>query len=125
VDAFLLFDGFGNQLARRVGGHGSPASQERQRDTWARAPRLDAVNVVRRLAEVTGTLLVVEGPCPGGQVGAAYVRWPNGRRSVLTMGSARTVPLVALARTAGLPVGGPRVLVRVAASSSQPDRAGG
>jgi aminoglycoside phosphotransferase (APT) family kinase protein len=65
---------------------------------------LDAVNVVRRLAELTGTLLVVEGPCPGGQVGAAYVRWPNGRRSVLTMGSARTVPLVALARTVGLPV---------------------
>jgi Phosphotransferase enzyme family len=46
---------------------------------------------------------VVEGPCPGGQVGAAYVRWPDGRRSVLTMGSARAAPLVALARTAGVP----------------------
>ncbi|WP_234434134.1 aminoglycoside phosphotransferase family protein [Streptomyces sp. NRRL F-5126] len=28
--------------------------------------------------------LVVEGPCRGGQVGAAYVRWEDGRRSVLS-----------------------------------------
>jgi Ser/Thr protein kinase RdoA (MazF antagonist) len=64
---------------------------------------LDATAVVRRLAELTGAVLVVEGPCRGGQVGAAYVRWPDGRRSVLTMGSAHTVPLVALARIAGVP----------------------
>lgn len=31
----------------------------------------------------TGVRLTVEGPCPGGQVGAAYVRWPDGHRSVL------------------------------------------
>lgn len=31
----------------------------------------------------TGVRLTVQGPCPGGQVGAAYVRWPDGRRSVL------------------------------------------
>src|SRR5215472_7394999 len=31
-----------------------------------------------------GVALRVEGPCPGGQVGAAYVAWPDGHRSVLT-----------------------------------------
>lgn len=31
----------------------------------------------------SGALLEIEGPCPGGQVGAAYVRWSDGRRSVL------------------------------------------
>lgn len=34
-----------------------------------------------------GVAPVVEGHCPGGQVGAAYVRWPDGHRSVLTPGS--------------------------------------
>jgi len=32
----------------------------------------------------TGVALRIEGPCPGGQVGAAYVAWPDGHRSVLT-----------------------------------------
>jgi aminoglycoside phosphotransferase (APT) family kinase protein len=32
----------------------------------------------------TAVALRVEGPCPGGQTGAAYVSWPDGRRSVLT-----------------------------------------
>src|SRR5215813_12004542 len=31
-----------------------------------------------------GVALRVEGPCPGGQVGAAYVAWPDGHLSVLT-----------------------------------------
>jgi hypothetical protein len=31
-----------------------------------------------------GVTLRVEGPCLGGQVGAAYVAWPDGHRSVLT-----------------------------------------
>lgn len=31
-----------------------------------------------------GVALRIEGPCPGGQVGAAYVAWPDGHRSVLT-----------------------------------------
>src|SRR5215467_171059 len=31
-----------------------------------------------------GVALRVDGPCPGGQVGAAYVAWPDGHRSVLT-----------------------------------------
>jgi hypothetical protein len=33
--------------------------------------------------ENTGVALRVDGPCPGGQVGAAYVTWPDGHRSVL------------------------------------------
>jgi aminoglycoside phosphotransferase (APT) family kinase protein len=32
----------------------------------------------------TGVRLRIEGPCPGGQTGAAYVSWPDGHRSVLT-----------------------------------------
>jgi aminoglycoside phosphotransferase (APT) family kinase protein len=32
----------------------------------------------------TGVALRIEGPCPGGQTGAAYVSWPDGHRSVLT-----------------------------------------
>jgi len=69
----------------------------------ARTPRLEARELVGLLADVTGVQLTVEGPCPGGEVGAAYVRWPDGHRSVLTMGSARVQPLVAIARDAGVP----------------------
>ena len=72
--------------------------------SWSRTPRLFADGLVSRLAEATGVRLCVEGPCPGGEVGAAYVRWPDGRRSVLTMGSRHAPPLVLLARQAGLPV---------------------
>jgi hypothetical protein len=36
-------------------------------------------------------------------VGAAYVRWPDGRRSVLSEGRTRTGPLLDLARAAGVP----------------------
>lgn len=36
------------------------------------------------IQEATGVALRIEGPCPGGQVGAAYVTWPDGHRSVLT-----------------------------------------
>ncbi|HEX9030589.1 MAG TPA: phosphotransferase [Streptosporangiaceae bacterium] len=32
----------------------------------------------------TGVALRVNGPCPGGQSGAAYVTWPDGHRAVLT-----------------------------------------
>ncbi|GIH17465.1 phosphotransferase [Rugosimonospora africana] len=63
--------------------------------TWQRVPRLDAVAAVARLAELTGVRLAIEGPCGGGEVGAAYVRWPEGRRSVLTSGSPGSVELVA------------------------------
>ncbi|MFG2626777.1 phosphotransferase [Streptomyces sp. NPDC048473] len=50
---------------------------------WTRAERLDADRLTEALYAETGIRLVVEGPCPGGQVGAAYVRWPDGHRSVL------------------------------------------
>ncbi|SOD62238.1 Phosphotransferase enzyme family protein [Streptomyces zhaozhouensis] len=59
----------------------SPSPQPARR--WARAERLDADRMAEALHERTGVRLTVEGPCPGGQVGAAYVRWPDGRRSVL------------------------------------------
>src|SRR5262249_22934230 len=71
--------------------------------TWSRTPRLEAHEISDLLAEVTGVRLTVEGPCPGGEVGAAYVRWSDGHRSVLTMGNPRSQPLVAIARNAGLP----------------------
>lgn len=51
---------------------------------WVRAEKLDAERMVRALRDQEGVDLSVEGLCPGGQVGAAYVRWPDGRRSVLT-----------------------------------------
>jgi hypothetical protein len=68
-----------------------------------RVARLDADAVVDRIAEITGVRFVVEGPCPGGEVGAAYVRWPDGRRSVLSEGHSRTGPLLDRARAAGVP----------------------
>lgn len=70
---------------------------------WPRSARLDAPRVVDRIADITGVRLIIEGPCPGGEVGAAYVRWPDGRRSVLTEGRTRTGPLVDRARAAGVP----------------------
>ncbi|MGW1410631.1 phosphotransferase [Streptomyces sp. NPDC002403] len=50
---------------------------------WMRVERLDADRTAAAVHARTGVRLVVEGPCPGGEVGAAYVRWPDGRRSVL------------------------------------------
>lgn len=71
-------------------------------EAWPRSARLDAPRVVDRIADITGVRLIIEGPCPGGEVGAAYVRWPDGRRSVLTAGRSRTGPLVDRARAAGV-----------------------
>jgi hypothetical protein len=45
---------------------------------------LDAGRIAAALTARTGVPLMVEGPCPGGQVGAAYVRWPDGHLGVLT-----------------------------------------
>lgn len=39
--------------------------------------------MARALFDQTGIRLAVEGPCTGGQVGAAYVRWPDGHTAVL------------------------------------------
>ncbi|MFF2008390.1 phosphotransferase [Streptomyces sp. NPDC058195] len=50
---------------------------------WTRAERLTPGRLAAAVHQATGVRLVVEGLCPGGQVGAAYVRWPDGHRSVL------------------------------------------
>jgi hypothetical protein len=51
---------------------------------WPRAERLNAARMTRAIREAAGVALRVDGPCPGGQTGAAYVSWPGGHRSVLT-----------------------------------------
>jgi hypothetical protein len=51
---------------------------------FARVTRLVPARLVARLAEETGVRPELEGRSAGGQVGAAYVRWPDGHRSVLT-----------------------------------------
>ena len=61
-------------------------------------PRLDVHQYLRDLP----VPLAYEGPCPGGQVGAAYVRWPDGHRSVLTRGP-DVSRLLSVARGAGIP----------------------
>ncbi|MFG1703543.1 aminoglycoside phosphotransferase family protein [Nonomuraea sp. M3C6] len=61
-------------------------------------PKLDVHQCLRELP----VPLVYEGPCPGGQVGAAYVRWPDGHRSVLTSGP-DVSHLLSVARAAGIP----------------------
>lgn len=55
--------------------------------------RLDAPRLTARLADEAGVRLELEGRSTGGEVGAAYVRWPDGHRSVLTY-----VPPTALTR---------------------------
>jgi hypothetical protein len=70
---------------------------------WRPTPRLDPREIVTRLAALTGVDLRVDGAPSVGEVGAAYVRWHDGHRSVLTMGNPHAVPLVAIARRAGLP----------------------
>jgi Phosphotransferase enzyme family len=75
-----------------------------------RAARWDAQTVLRQLAETTGICLADEGSCRGGQIGAHYVSWPDGHRSVLTVRPAgqlvqarQSAALTAAARTAGVP----------------------
>ena len=59
----------------------------------------------------TGVALRIDGPCPGGQVGASYVTWPDGHRGVLTwrpgstLAALRAGPLAVAAalRQAGYP----------------------
>ncbi|TDD00862.1 aminoglycoside phosphotransferase family protein [Nonomuraea deserti] len=66
--------------------------------TFSPVPRLDVTEYLDRLP----VPLTYEGPCPGGQVGAAYVRRPDGRRSVLTRGP-DVSELLEVARAAGVP----------------------
>jgi hypothetical protein len=79
---------------------------------WAPARKLDAPAVTALVAETTGLALEYEGPCPGGAVGAGYVRWPDGRPAVLTFmpgsgGRGRVeeiAGMLAVAGAHGLPV---------------------
>lgn len=77
---------------------------------FPRAPQLDTGLVLRELAATTGLALTWDGTCPGGQVGAAYVRWPDGHRSVLTWQPAgnaastrQACALLEVARSSGVP----------------------
>ncbi|MEV0269002.1 phosphotransferase [Hamadaea sp. NPDC050747] len=65
--------------------------------------RLDPYAAIGAIAEHTGVRLRYDGPCAGGEVGAAYVRWPDGTRSVLSSGRAATAQLIPIARAAGIP----------------------
>ncbi|NJA56426.1 phosphotransferase [Streptomyces sp. NEAU-H3] len=78
---------------------------------WTTVARLDAERMVEALRG-QGVRLSMEGPCPGGQVGAAYVRWEeDGRRGVLkwrprsSVGEARTgaLAVVEALREVGYP----------------------
>ncbi|MBT0771301.1 aminoglycoside phosphotransferase family protein [Kineosporia sp. J2-2] len=101
---------------------------------WERAQRLDAAGLVEELYAQTGVRLVVEGPCSGGQVGAAFVRWMRGpdvtqdgtavspgRRSVLKwrphsrMEDLRRGPLAAqeVSRAAGIPAPATQLVAQV------------
>jgi aminoglycoside phosphotransferase (APT) family kinase protein len=73
-------------------------------DRWPATPRFDPAAVLRRLAAAGHAVPAVEGPLPGGEVGGAYVRWPDGRRGVLTAGNPAGVRAARWARAAGLPV---------------------
>jgi hypothetical protein len=82
-------------------------------EAWPRSARLDAPKVLERIASITGVRLILEGPAPGGEVGAAYVRWPDGRRSVLTAARTRSAVLADRARDAGVPTARHELTARV------------
>ncbi|WP_329455733.1 phosphotransferase [Streptomyces sp. NBC_01497] len=62
---------------------GGPDTGERV-GSARRVRPLDAARAAEGVYAATGVRLTVEGPCGGGEVGAAYVRWQDGHRSVLT-----------------------------------------
>ncbi|BCJ33678.1 hypothetical protein Athai_11810 [Actinocatenispora thailandica] len=86
--------------------------------SWQRARRLDGPDLVARVSAATGVPLSYRGRCPGGEVGAAYVCWPDGRPGVLTwqpgslLGRQRAIAeLLALARSRGVPAPAYRLVV--------------
>ena len=66
-----------------IGGGGDNLGMSGLRPGWGTVERLDVGRVVEGLGRETGVRVVVEGLCSGGEVGAAYVRWEDGHRSVL------------------------------------------
>jgi Ser/Thr protein kinase RdoA (MazF antagonist) len=89
----------------------------------APVPRLEPAQVLAQLREHSGADLELLGPLPGGQVGAALVAWPDGRRGVLKQaGDAspeawqqveRTAGLLTLARGRGIPAPDYALLARL------------
>jgi aminoglycoside phosphotransferase (APT) family kinase protein len=81
-------------------------------DDPALAPvrKLDAEQLVRQVNASAQAGLEFRGRAAGGEVGAAYVRWPDGRDGVLTWSHVdvgvlrRTGEILAAARERGLPV---------------------
>jgi hypothetical protein len=75
----------------------------------------------------TGLGLRFDGPCRGGQVGAAYVRWPDGHRGVLTwrpgidLARLRNGPLavIEVLRAAGYPAPAAELTVRAGDAVAQ------
>ncbi|GLY26910.1 phosphotransferase [Kineosporia sp. NBRC 101731] len=89
--------------------------------SWGKAEKLDAGQMADELFARTGTRLVVEGPCAGGEVGAAFVRWEDGHRSVLKWRPhSRKADLLRgplavceAARTAGIPAPGTELVEQI------------
>ncbi|GAA1140057.1 hypothetical protein GCM10009630_43640 [Kribbella jejuensis] len=73
-------------------------------------PKLDAQQLLEDVNRITGAGLQFVGQPAGGEVGAAFVRWPDGRDAVLTRGAGglselrRTAEALEAARGQGLPV---------------------
>jgi aminoglycoside phosphotransferase (APT) family kinase protein len=81
--------------------------------------------VAEAIRAATGIALRVDGPCPGGQVGASYVTWPGGRRGVLTwrpgpgtLAGLRAGPLAVMAelRQSGYPAPAADLAVEIQAA---------
>jgi aminoglycoside phosphotransferase (APT) family kinase protein len=70
---------------------------------FERVAKLEPARAVDVIAAATGVRLEVVGTAAGGEVGAAYVRWPDGHRSVLNKGRPDVSPLLDRARAAGVP----------------------
>jgi hypothetical protein len=73
--------------------------------------RLDPAKLTALVNEHSDARLTLLGPAPGGQVGAAYVRWSDGRDGVLTVAPTdrvadlrRTAEILSTVRSHGLPV---------------------
>lgn len=91
-------------------GPGRPDRESTGQPDLPRAARWRAEAVLAELAAATGVRLTDEGRCGVGQIGACYVRWTDGHRSVLTCVPAdrlacaqRAAELTAIARAAGVP----------------------
>ena len=102
---------------------------------WARVERLNAERMTEAVRAAAGVVLRIDGPCPGGQVGAAYVSWPDGRPGVLTwrpgatLADLRAGPLAVMQalRQAGYPAPAAALAVELGAAGPaavRTDRAG-